>query len=190
MEFAILAVRFLLASVFMLAGLAKIPHRREFTRLVRRYGVLPPGLVAPVAALLPPLELVCGLCLAVGFSTAPIAAVLGVILGAFTVVVAANLLRGNEIDCGCFNISGPSRISWFLVGRNLVLGAMAASIVVQPPGALSLDALLFDANEHGITRSDAIGVLVATVATTAVIAMAAESANAWKALRASGTPAA
>ena len=183
MEPAILAFRFILASVFILAGLAKLPHRREFARLIRRYEVLPPKLVSPVAALLPPIELSGGVCLALGLLMQPVAGLLGIVLCAFALVVGVNLLRGNEVDCGCFNISGPAKISWLLVGRNLALAAMAAVIVLQPPGALSADAALFGFATRGVSSGDALGVLIAATGSTAVVAIASESSRVWRARR-------
>lgn len=60
MEAAALAVRFVLATVFVFAGLAKLGGRREFAQAVRGYALLPERAVRPVAVLLPPAELAAG----------------------------------------------------------------------------------------------------------------------------------
>ena len=47
------------------------------------------------------------------------------LLGAFTVLLAASLLSGEQADCGCFGGAAPTRVSWFSIVRNLALIAFA-----------------------------------------------------------------
>jgi putative oxidoreductase len=182
-ELVPLVFRFIIASVFVLAGLAKLPFRREFARLVRRYGLLPPRLVTPTALALPPLELLAGLFLLVGFATRPMAVLVGLVLCAFSGAVAINLLRGNEIDCGCFTMTGPSRLSWMLVARNLVLVSMAAVVALRPPGALSVDAALFGLDVRGVSAGDALACLALGFALFGLAAIVAESRRAYVAMQ-------
>lgn len=96
MELIALGFRFVLASVFILAGLAKLPRRREFEQAVRRYELVPARFARPIATWLPPLELACGLLLVAGLATAPVSLLLASLLCLFTGAVAVNLLRGRE----------------------------------------------------------------------------------------------
>jgi uncharacterized membrane protein YphA (DoxX/SURF4 family) len=100
--YAALTFRFFLATVFLLAGLAKLRRRGEFARAIRRYEILPPALVLPAAWTIPPLELAAGTLLAIGLGAAVVAVILAVLLTLFSAAVATNLLRGRRFDCGCF----------------------------------------------------------------------------------------
>jgi hypothetical protein len=54
----------------------------------------------------------------------------GALLLAYAGAIAVNLVRGRDrIDCGCGGVAGRERLSWWLVGRNVVCaaGALASS---------------------------------------------------------------
>ncbi len=124
---AVWTARLVLAAVFAMAAFAKLRALDEFVGVVHNYRVVPEPLVRAVAYALPPLELAVALALLVepGHSIGALAA--GVLLAVFTVAMALNLARGRvEIDCGCFAATLRQRISWGLVGRNVVLIGLAA----------------------------------------------------------------
>jgi uncharacterized membrane protein YphA (DoxX/SURF4 family) len=137
-----LVSRFALATVFVLAGLAKLPRRSEFEAAVRGYGLLPSRLVRPVARLLPPLELAGGLLLGLGIATTIAASALAAALTLFAMAVAVNLARGRTIDCGCFGWIAERRITWLTVARNLLLVAGAVTAAIGGASALALDHLV------------------------------------------------
>src|SRR5262245_21207677 len=120
-----LALRVSLALLFATAAWHKLRAPRAFTATLAEYRLLPPALAPGAAVLVVVVELaiVVGL-LAVRRTGLAAAAVL---LLVYAAAVAVNLLRGRDhIDCGC----GPAArqpISGWLVGRNLVLAAVAAA---------------------------------------------------------------
>jgi len=65
-QYILLADRWLLAVIFLAAGLAKVKRTEAFAQAVSRYGIAPGPLVAPFAAVLPFVELALGLALAAG----------------------------------------------------------------------------------------------------------------------------
>jgi uncharacterized membrane protein YphA (DoxX/SURF4 family) len=168
---AAVAFRFVLGTVFALAGLAKLPRRARFEQAVRGYRLVPDRLAPPIARLLPVVELVAGALLLLGFATAPVAGLLGAFLVVFTGAVAINLARGRAIDCGCYG-AGPSRtIGWPTLVRNLGLLAMAVVVAAQAPAAFALDAVVGLGSRHGVSSGNAVGLLVA--ATVAVLGFTA-----------------
>lgn len=126
-------LRFLLGFVFLAASIPKIAARSEFELAVGNYRLLPQRLVAPFAALLPPIELACAAALFVGAAVPLIAVCVAFLLVLFGAAVAINLARGREIDCGCAGRVAPRRITWQLVGRNLVLAGAASLLAAAPP---------------------------------------------------------
>jgi uncharacterized membrane protein YphA (DoxX/SURF4 family) len=155
---AALVSRFALATVFVLAGLAKLPRRAEFEAAVRAYGLLPRRLVRPVAAVLPPLELVGGLLLGLGLAITAVASLLAACLAAFAAAVALNLARGRAIDCGCFGWVAERRITWMTVLRNLGLIAIAVIAAIGGASDLALDRLV--GRNAGVTTTAALAWLV------------------------------
>lgn len=96
-----LAVRLVLAGVFLYAGAAKLADPGSFARLIGRYGLLPEGLLPAAAFGLPGLELAAGLALALDLRGA-LALVAGMLAG-FMAVLWFGVLRGLSVDCGCFS---------------------------------------------------------------------------------------
>jgi hypothetical protein len=117
--------------MFVETGLAKLRHRDLVPGVVANYRLLPETLVAPVAALLPLVELGLGLGLIAGVVTdgrlrlfaLPAAALLLVFAGA----MAINIRRGRQaIDCGCGRSHLRQPLGWSLVARNAVLALLVA----------------------------------------------------------------
>ena len=101
-----LSARILLGGVFVYASWDKLFHPLEFARIIAGYQILPERVVGLVAAVLPFLELICGILLITGFWSLPSLACVGGLLGIFMAALIQASLRGLAIDCGCFATSG------------------------------------------------------------------------------------
>lgn len=84
MESLSLVARFALASVFLIAGAAKVAHRADFRRAVQVYELLPSPLVPLAATWIPRAELFTACLLALGFWTSAVSAAAACALAAFT----------------------------------------------------------------------------------------------------------
>jgi len=160
---AALTCRYVVGFVLLAAAIPKLGERREFVRAVRNYGLLPRAFVAPVAAWLPRLELLCALALLLGVAVGFVAGVAAVLLGAFTVAIAVNLVRGRRIDCGCSGAVAPRQIGWALVVGDVVLAGMAASAALADPGVLTL------VGEPSSSLTTGDGVAIAMLASVLVL---------------------
>ena len=127
MDIALFLTRLLLASIFVMAGVAKLADRGGTKQAVADFGV-PTPLVAPLGVLLPVAELtVAALLLA---STAWWGAVGAlVLLLLFVAGIGTNLARGRRPDCHCFGQLRAEPASWKTLARNLVLAAMAGFVI-------------------------------------------------------------
>jgi hypothetical protein len=119
------AGRVCVGLVFILAATQKTQHWRIFTGVLANYRLLPRTVVTPVAALLPPAEMLVGILL-LSAQIRPFGALAAIaLLGLFGVAMAINLKRGrSEIDCGCGHSFLKQNLSWLLVGRNAGLVAL------------------------------------------------------------------
>ncbi len=127
-----IAIRVLLALVFLSAAPGKICHRLAFQGVVANYRLLPESVVPAFALLLPLVEAaVAGALL---FAPPPwpefSAATLLVL---FAAAMAINIRRGRRhIDCGCFQSALKQTLSWTLVGRNAGLALLVAVSAALP----------------------------------------------------------
>lgn len=157
---AALAVRFVLAFVFVMAALPKILNLREFQRAVANYNLLPASLASAVALVLPPIELACGLFLLIGVGVTPVGIASAALLVAFAAAVGINLVRGRRIDCGCAGSVAPRTISWQLVAGDAALAAMATFAALVNPHTLALQR----GSASPVSAHDGIALLVAAAA--------------------------
>lgn len=129
--------RLLLAAVFLYAAWPKILDPGGFAKAITNYKFSLPGIgqnyVFLSALLLPPLEAVSAVCLFTSRFRRGAALVLTVLTAVFTVMIVQAVLRGFNIDCGCFGASPSSsalatKVGWSKVTENL--GLLAAGIYV------------------------------------------------------------
>ena len=164
---AALGFRFVLGFVFLSAAIPKLLAPADFALAVRNYRLLRPRLTEPVARWLPQLEFALALALLLGLATRPAAGLAAAALLIFAGAIAINLLRGREIDCGCYSAASPRTIGWWLVVRDLGLALSAALVLVAPPQTLALSSLWSDEAAHLGARD---GVAVALLAASIVLA--------------------
>jgi len=94
--------RLILGGLFLYAGLAKAGNVTAFARDIANYRVLPFIGNYLAAAILPYVEFLAGLLLVAGRRVRPAALVAGGLTAVFMLALASVVLRGLDIDCGCF----------------------------------------------------------------------------------------
>ena len=148
-------VRLGLATVWLISGGIKVSDPNQTYIAVHAYDLLPGGVVSPVAAAVPFLELALGVLLLTGLGTRLVAVVSAVVLLAFIAAVAQSWARGLTIDCGCFGGGGqvsagdtryPQEIA-----RDVGFLVLAGWLTVRPRTMLSLDGMLGQ-NKEGQVR--------------------------------------
>lgn len=141
--------RFGLAAVWSISGGLKAVDPDQTYVAVRAYGVLPPGAVGVVAALLPWVEIACGLLLALGVGSRLVAGLSAALLLVFVAGVAQAWTRGLSIDCGCFGGGGAVAPGDTAYGEELLRDIgfllLAAWLIVRPRTAYALESRLVDA---------------------------------------------
>jgi uncharacterized membrane protein YphA (DoxX/SURF4 family) len=134
MPLALFAVRVLVSLILFSAGWAKARDPKGFANVVKGLGMLPARAIGPTARVLPWVEMGTAVILLWG-PTAPLAAIIGFgLLGTFSAAMALALARGSAPECGCFGNLAPTKASWNLVARNLVLIALLVPVALHLGG--------------------------------------------------------
>ncbi len=100
-----LGSRWLLAVVFLSAGIPKVADPETFAKIIGAYGLLPEMLLLPVAILLPLAEI--GVAIALIFGRKEGLWGAGLMLLFFILVLGYGIQMGLDIDCGCFGPEDP-----------------------------------------------------------------------------------
>jgi uncharacterized membrane protein YphA (DoxX/SURF4 family) len=126
-------VRMILGAVFIYASWDKIVNPSDFAKAVDNYQILPKILVNPTAWFLPWLEMVCGVCLLIGWITRGSALIIAGLLAAFIGALGYSLYRGLDIQCGCFSLTAEESVPLYVdILRDVIFLVMAILTVGRP----------------------------------------------------------
>ena len=128
-------VQIALGIIFVVAALPKIVDPPSFAHMVYNYKIMPWSLINPMALIMPWIELLCGLALILGIWTGTARTIVGGLLIVFVAAISYNLVRGNAIDCGCFDVSAAGKTAAerladmrFVILRDLGMLLMVAQL--------------------------------------------------------------
>ena len=128
-------VQIALGIIFVVAAWPKIVDPPSFAHMIYNYRILPAGLINVSALIMPWVELVIGLCLILGVWVRPARWLVTAMLVVFMIAISINLVRGNAIDCGCFDTSAANltyeeriRDMWMVLLRDAGMLLMCAQL--------------------------------------------------------------
>ncbi len=114
--------RLVVAAVFVAAAIPKLLDPAAFSAAIGNYQVFPYWSWNALAALVPMLELVAAAMLLCHNTRRAGALILGSLTLAFIALIASVILRGVDIECGCFGHSvAAESVGWPLLLRDLLL---------------------------------------------------------------------
>lgn len=161
-------VRVTVGTVLLVAGFQKLGSAQSFAQEISNYRLLPEASIDLIAVTLPWFELLVGALLIVGLQTQVAALSASLLFLGFEVFIVSALVRGLNIDCGCF--SGASAVSWVHAVVDLLLLASAGLLFFQGPGRLALDAR-FSRPANSRDRLSRVGVASGVVILTINLAL-------------------
>jgi uncharacterized membrane protein YkgB len=107
-----------LGSLFIYAGTAKLLKPEIFAVLIEAYGLVPEGLIMPVAMGLPLLEVIAGFGLL--FDIRGSLALITGLLVLFMVLLGYGIWLGLDVECGCFGPEDPEGEAFHGLRRSLI----------------------------------------------------------------------
>ncbi|MBX2860004.1 MAG: DoxX family membrane protein [Vampirovibrio sp.] len=137
-----LICRLFLGVMFITSGIEKVTHWTPFYQAAAAYKVLPEDLLYFYAQVLPWAEIMAGAYLVLGLFTRYAAGAVAAMILSFLIAITIVLIRGDEIDCGCF-VGGKSEpVTWKKWVEDVGLLLMAGYLIWVKPIAWSIDGFL------------------------------------------------
>jgi len=119
-------IRWVLALVFIYAAAGKILKPAGFVYDIDNYRLLPYIIVTVMAVILPWIEVLCGLLLIFGKWLRGASLILIVLNTVFIIAISSALVRGLDINCGCFTImESGSKVGLWRIVEDVLLLAMS-----------------------------------------------------------------
>ncbi len=122
--------RLLIGGMYIAASFYKIIEPATFAKSIWQYHLVPGSLINLMALVLPWLELVIGVALIVGLTYRGAIWWANLLLVVFIVALASTIMRGIDIDCGCFK-AGQSATApaWNSLWFDLVAMVFALQLI-------------------------------------------------------------
>jgi len=127
----LLALRLVLGGLFVYAGAVKVLEPLDFAQNIRNYQLVGQSLSFVAAIVLPWLEILAGLALILAVWTRGAALVVTGLLVFFIVLTAVTMVRGLDVDCGCFG-SLSRKSGWSVVLEDLGMLALGLALLLAP----------------------------------------------------------
>jgi putative oxidoreductase len=138
-NYVVLVLRIVLGAIFIVAGSSKIGHPSLFAAEIAGFRILPQVVIAPLALVLPYLEVLLGAYLILGLFTRAAAWIAVLLLALFDGAIASAVVRGMTVNCGCFGPSDATVTTWSEVARDAAFVVLALVVALRAPGRLALD---------------------------------------------------
>lgn len=130
MDIFLLTLRLVLATIFLVAGIAKLIDRESSLRTLGDFGT--PRRLAPfLAFMLPFAELATAIALLPRATAKQAAFGALILLLSFSMVIGANLIAGRRPVCRCFGQLHARRVGWPTLARNAGLTALSGLLAWQ-----------------------------------------------------------
>ena len=118
----LLLLRVVLGGIFLFAGITKIGNPQAFADSIATFKILPDQFISIIALGLPPLEVLLGFTLIVGWKARTASLGITALAIVFGITLGQAIARGLSVDCGCFGSGEPSAVkTWLSLGRAVLL---------------------------------------------------------------------
>ena len=139
-----LLFRILLGLIFLFAGIAKISDPVRFIFTLRQFNLFSEAVIPFMALYLPWLEFILGLFLILGLLYRASAFLLACLNTMFAIAILTVVVRGMEIDCGCFGMFAdilkiPDSADIKAIIRNVIFIGISVYIFIVKKTLFSLE---------------------------------------------------
>ena len=120
-----LVIRLVIGAVFIYSALPHIFNTMGLASSIYNYRLFPAPIIGLSAAFIPWVSLLAGLALILGVKVKAASFIVSVLLVIFISLAVISVMRGLDIDCGCFN-GIARRTNWLTIFEDfgMLLGAL------------------------------------------------------------------
>ena len=133
----LLVFRVVLGGLFVYAGVVKVGDPLDFAQDIRNYRLVGQSLAFIAALILPWLEILAGAFLVAGLWKRGAALVISGLLVFFIALTAVTMVRGLDVDCGCFGAI-DRKAGWSVILEDLAMLYLGLCVLLAPQKGLSL----------------------------------------------------
>jgi uncharacterized membrane protein YphA (DoxX/SURF4 family) len=134
----LLLLRLILGFIFIYAGGEKISYPDKFAESIANYQLLNNFFITLTAVVLPWIEVFAGILLICGAAVKENSVILSSLLFIFIAVGIISLLRGLDIDCGCFG-STTVKLGLTKILENVLLLATGIILIIFGSGKYAIN---------------------------------------------------
>lgn len=135
--------RLILGFVFVFAAIDKILDPYTFAADIRNYQILPDMFSNILALVLPWIELFCGVFILAGVYARTSVLMIAAMLVVFIFAISLAMIRGLDIDCGCYHSMGSStKIGFAKLIEDFVYLIMTGYLFLTKHFGQSIDKIL------------------------------------------------
>lgn len=138
-KYLLFLLRILLAFVFIYAAVLKIADPSDFSQAIANYKILPDSFVNIFAIILPWIEISAGLLLLFGVAVKENSGIISGMLIVFIVAIVVSLVRGLNINCGCFGTVEGNEIGFAKLLQNIGLLIVGIILIIYDSTFLSMN---------------------------------------------------
>lgn len=137
-DYFLLLFRILLGTLFLFAAVEKISDIQKFSVSIQNYRIIPAYLANIPAITLPWIELITGLFILFGIKTRESAFIISCMLIVFTSAIIIAVIRGLDIECGCFGTLMAEQAGFRKITENVITLFFSIILLVKGSGKFSL----------------------------------------------------
>ncbi len=126
----LLVFRVVLGGLFVYAGVVKVGDPLDFAQDIRNYRLVGQSLAFAAAIVLPWLEILAGAFLVAGLWKRGAALVVSGLLVFFIALTAVTMVRGLDVDCGCFGAI-DRKAGWSVILEDLGMLYLGLCVLCQ-----------------------------------------------------------
>ena len=120
-KYLLLVIRIIVGGIFIYSALTKITDLGYFAKSLYNYRILPEVTLNLFALLIPWLELIIGLLIVLGIFVRESALLGGILMIVFIAAISIAIVRGLDIECGCFGTKDGSRVGLMRIIEDLLI---------------------------------------------------------------------
>ncbi len=132
-------MRMVIGGVFSSSALTKIMAPQALADAITGFEIIPESIALEAAIMLIWLELICGTFLLFGLWARASVIVITGMLTLFEIGLISVVIRGIEVNCGCFGQFSEMQVGWAAIIRNMVQIIFCAFLLYYGSWKYSLD---------------------------------------------------